>query len=186
MGKASVGKSDLHEEQSKLIVLSETNNLDYLRKHGIYPSQFFTDMQMFEKMSSFFRNVKLCCILTGSCSFSRRKLNEMFTFVQERIDDEESNSIKELLIFSDTDVFDREYYRYTNSLGSVNLMKGKRTLKEGINPWKTFEYQPSKETVEFLRAEHVGNIGTSLERYKEHVNTKKTEIEGVIQRPKIG
>lgn len=170
----------------KLVVLSETNNIEYLRKHGIYPSKFFTDIKAFEKMASFFHNVKVCCILTGSCSFSRRKLNELFNFMQERIDDEESNSIKELLIFSDTDVFDREFYRYTNSIGCVNKMKGRKVLKQDINPWKTLEYMPCKSTDVYLRDEHVGSVGVSLKKYKKRVLERKTDIEDVIQRPKIG
>lgn len=170
---------------SKLVVLSEINNLDYLRKHGIYPSQFFTDIKAFEKMSSFFHNVKVCCILSGSCSFSRRKLGELFNFCQERIDDSESKSIEELIIFSDTDVFKREYYRHSGNLGCVDLMDGKKTIKQGINPWKTFQFEPSLETVEYLREEHRGQIQSALESYHNRVNTRRSEIEDVIQRPKI-
>ena len=172
-------------DKPKLIILSETNNLEYLRKHGIYPSKFFTDIKMFEKMASFFHNVNVCCILTGSCSFSRRKLNEVFNFMQERIDDEDSNSIKELLIFSDTDTFDREYYRYTKSLGCVTKMKGKKVIKQDVNPWKTLEFLPSVQTDTFLRDEHVGSVGVSLEKFHKRVSERKTDIEDVIQRPKI-
>lgn len=170
---------------AKLIVLSETNNLDYLRKHGIYPSQFYTDIKAFEKMSSFFNNVKVCCILSGSCSFSRRKLNELLSFMKERIEDSESKSIEELLIFSDTDTFDSEFYRHAGNLGCVTQMKGKKVLKQGINPWKDFKYEPAKETVTYLRDEHKGYISTALESFHNRVNSKKTELEDVIQRPKI-
>lgn len=170
---------------AKLVVLSEINNLDYLRKHGIYPSQFFTDIKAFEKMSSFFNNVKVCCILSGSCSFSRRKLNELFNFFQERIDDSESSSIEELLIFSDTDVFKGDYFRHTGNLGCVTQMRGKKVIKQGINPWKNLQFEPSAETVEYLREEHRGQIHSALESYHNRVNSRKTEIEGVIQQPKL-
>ena len=170
---------------AKLVVLSETNNLDYLRSHGICPSQFFTDIKMFEKASPYFHNVKVCCILSGSCSFSRRKLNELFNFMQERIVDSESKSIEELLIFSDTDVFKGEYYRHAGNLGCVTLMKGKKVIKQGINPWKTFEFEPSKDTVMYLRDEHKGQISSALESYHNRVDTRKTDLESVIQRPKV-
>lgn len=170
---------------SKLIILSETNNLDYLRKHGIYPSQFYTDIKVFEKMSSFFNNVKVCCILSGSCSFSRRKLNELLKFMRERIEDTESRSIDSLLIFSDTDVFDSEYYRHSGNLGCVTQMVGKKVIKTCVNPWSGFEYEPCKDTVTYLRDEHKGCVQSALDSFHNHVNVKRTELEDVIQRPKI-
>ena len=170
---------------AKLVVLSETDNLDYLRKHGIYPSQFFTDLKSFEKMSSFFHDVKVCCILSGSCAFSRRKLSELINFMQERINDSESNSIKELYIFSDTDVFKGDYYRHNGNLGCVDLMRGKKTIEKGINPWKTLQFEPSATTVRHLRDEHKGNVSSALRSYHGRVQSKKVGLEDVVQRPKV-
>ena len=170
---------------AKLVVLSEVNNLEYLRKHGVYPSMFFTDIKTFEKMLSFFNGVKVCCILSGCCSFSRRKLNELFDFLQERIDDSESSSIEELLIFSDTDTFKRDFYRYTTSIGCVNLMSGTKTKRVGLNPWKGFQFEPVSNTIQYLRDEHKGIVSSSLKSYHDRVESKKSEIEDMLQRPNV-
>lgn len=168
---------------SKLVVLSEVNCLGYLVKHGIYPGQFFTDIQAFENMSSFFTDVKVVCILSGNSLFSKAKQQEVFKFLETRMQDEDSTSIKEYFILSDFALEGRPYFRYDKTLSSLQYVTGKRSVPVP-DFWKKLDYEPSK-TVSYLCARDKGDLQLSMERYKRLVDTHDTSFELAIKKPEL-
>lgn len=168
---------------SKLVVLSEVNCIEYLRKHGVYPSQFYTDIQTFENMASFFTDVKVVCIISGNSLFSKGKQHEVFKFLDERMQDGASTSISGYYVLSDVQIEGRPYYKYDKNLSNVSLVSG-RKVTPVPDFWKKLDCVPSK-TALYLCARDTGNLQPAMEKYKRILDTHDTSFESAIKRPEL-
>ena len=103
------------EEKHKLVIVSEVNNLEFLRYHGFYPAEFYTDIEIFRKKAIFFNNVTVLFLTQGSCFFSRKQLLAVYDQMIARAEDENDTGVYDAILLSDTIIPTcKDYLRYTD------------------------------------------------------------------------
>lgn len=119
---------------AKLIVLSDRDILGYLSGHGIYPAEFYTDLEVFKERSIFFEDSCILYISFLSGRFSQKMLKETLSNLMVRAEDAEDKGVVRVLLFSMIPFRDFEdYYLFENDLRVLRVMsdgkeKGTTTL----------------------------------------------------------
>lgn len=126
---------------SKLIVLSEIDCIDFLRRKEIYPSEYYTSFEDLKNRVSFLQDAIIVCILAGTCSFSKRHILEFCMMLQKRAENEFDNGVKEVYILTDTVLPNcKSYYLYRDIPLSFTHYKGWSKKKENLDVWGSLEY----------------------------------------------
>lgn len=91
------------------VILSEFDNLKWLMQNGIYPDEFYTDADLFQKKMLMHHDVDILVIFAGFCSFRRRVVCDMVTRMRDR------SNINSITVLSDgvLPMLD-EYYKFMN------------------------------------------------------------------------
>lgn len=127
----------------KLIVLAERDILTYLRKNEIYPSEFYTDIDIFRKRLAFFDNAVVVTIFAGSCAFSKKVVLEILNSIDERVKDKEDNGIKASIVLSDTILTNcNKYYIYDDHpLYFKEYSRDKKVSDTSYDIWGSIDYE---------------------------------------------
>lgn len=101
---------------ANLVVLSEINCIAYLQKHGIVPSEFYTDFELFKNHAVSFSDTVVLCLFAGTCRFSKRRVLEYCGVLRKRMESEYDKGIKDVVVLSDTVLPTcSDYYLYNNT-----------------------------------------------------------------------
>lgn len=131
---------------ANLVVLSEIDCLDLLKRKGIYPSRFYTDFETFKNHSPIFDDVIVVCIFAGTCAFSKRRVLEAMMNLRKRAN-EDPESIKGVYILSDTILSGcKSYYLYRSIPLSVSKYSGFRCVSGVIKFWERLSYDKCSES----------------------------------------
>ena len=71
-----------------LAILSEINCLDVLNSKGVYPDEFYTDIDKFKGNTVAFREATIFVIFAGNCRFNKKHTIELVKSLTKRADSE--------------------------------------------------------------------------------------------------
>lgn len=112
---------------SKLIVLSDRDIVGYLSAHGIYPAEFYTDMELFREKSIFFDDSCVLFISFLSGRFSQKVSRELLKTLMSRAEDKEDKGIVKVLYLSIAPPNEFEdYYIFDGSLNNLREVRNGR------------------------------------------------------------
>lgn len=166
---------------SKVIVLSETNCIDFLRANGFEPAEFYTDVDLFTKKAIFFNDVIVVVLFAGACSFSMRKMHDICKNLHERAISDD-NGVSDLLLISDSIMSNwDDYFLYRdNPLKCVRYSRYKAT--SGLFDLTSLKYDKSPTTDVFLTDADYGYNEKALEEVRD-IDTQEEELIKLIKVP---
>lgn len=166
---------------SKVVVLSEIDCLGYLRAHGFYPSEFYTDIELFRTRSMFFNDVIVMVLYAGSCIFSKKKVEDLTKTLHERAISDETG-ISDLIIVSDSILAHcDDYFLYQNNpLTCVRYSGWKPT--SGLFNLVNLDYDKSPETTTYLLDSNYGIDEAALSAVRK-VDKAEQELISLIRVP---
>lgn len=129
------------------VVLSEIDCLSWLQIHGIFPDEFFTDMDLFRNKMIVYSDVDVVVLFAGSCNFRKRLVCELVTQLRERL----GKGIRSVTVYSDCVLPSlNEYYKYTErpQVGCLHNKYKKVGGEEDL--WEDFEGLPKHKAKKFL------------------------------------
>lgn len=151
------------EEKHKLVIVSEVNNLDFLRYHGFYPAEFYTDIEIFRKKAIFFNNVTVLFLTQGSCFFSRKQLLAVYDQMIARAEDENDTGVYDAILLSDTIIPTcKDYLRYTDFPMDAVRYSGRHAKSKSEDVIKLLDCEESRTTVTFLKDADYGFSESAL------------------------
>lgn len=166
---------------SRLIILSEVNNLKYFLAHGVVPSEFYTDLEAFSRRSVYFRGVTVLCVFQGTCNFSKKGVVEMCEGLRTQL----KETGGEVHIISDTYLpLCTDYYRYKKTpmvLVHYNKWKADSKVKR---LQQTVSFENAGKTTTYLREQDYGVSSSALEKIRS-VNPVEKDLIALIRRPDI-
>lgn len=119
-----------------LVILSEINCLDNLRRLGVEPDEFYTDMRQFDNNSVTFREATIVVIFAGNCAFNKKRTIELVKNLMKRASATNDFGIKAVYVVSDTVIPSlSSYYKYTGNLNTVDIMNSWNVVKAGVDIW---------------------------------------------------
>ena len=149
-----------------LVVLSEMNCLNKLRALGVYPDIFYTDEDVFREQSAMFSDATVIVIFGGNFRFNKRALINIIKGLMKRQESESDFGIKAIHVFSDSTISGLyAYYKYSGTLGKVDVMRGWNVVKKGVFPWTKLQ-TPEKETKMIMSKYHMSDSYDLREKYK--------------------
>lgn len=173
---------------SKLIVLSERDILEYLQKHNVKPSEFYTDLEQLQERAALFKEVHLLVIYCGSTRLSHKRVNDFLERCEERIKNENDNGILSISVLSDAILSgkNQKYYYYPNGLFSdIDVYLGKNKIDEYDDFWEDLledcdSYDDCKKYLHDFEAD----IQKEVEEYKKALKSQES-LRSMIKIPKI-
>lgn len=173
---------------SKLVVLTEIDCLDLLRRKGIHPEEYFTDFEKFKNRASFFEDVIVVCIMAGTCQFSKRHILEFCTTLSKRSRDDFDTGIKDLYILSDTVLPNcKSYYLYRELPIVFSQYSGWKCRQKEVRFWEKLEYEQSNdEDCQCYYSEYDRSETTRIMKSLETRFSELDELIGLIKIPQIG
>lgn len=148
-----------------LAILSEINCLGVLNSKGVYPDEFYTDIDKFKSNTVSFREATVIVIFAGNCRFNKKHTIELVKSLKKRADSEFDKSIKHVYVVSDMTIAGlRSYYKYEGSIDLVSIMHGWNSVKDNVDIWAKLQNSPRK-TICYLSSYDDGDITDALERY---------------------
>lgn len=169
---------------SKLVILAENNCIKYLREHGLYPSEFYTDVEMFKERSMFFNDVTVLMLFSGSDVFSHKQADELIRLLDDRALSLDK-AVSDLIILSNTVMPNcKDYFLYQNTpFSCVRYSKAKPT--SGTFDLHELQYEHAKTTVTYMRDADYGFAPDALERVRQNAHADD-DILSLIRIPKFG
>lgn len=166
---------------SKVVVLSETNCIGYLRAHGFYPAEFYTDLELFKSRSIFFNDVIVVLIYAGTCIFPKRKMEEVRVLLEDRVKIKESG-IVDLIVISNTVLpYCDDYLRYEDTPMECIRYSGERKTS-GIFHIRTLDYEQASTTITFLANQDYGFAPEALKNVRIE-NEEERKLKSLIKVP---
>lgn len=130
-----------------LVVLAEINCLSSLQKKGVYPDEFYTDLEMFKNRAVFMKNATILVIFAGNCRFQKRHTLEFVKTLMKRADAQTDSGINRVYIVSDMTLAGiRSYYKYVGTFDSVDIMHGWSCVKSGVDIWRRLQTEKREAT----------------------------------------
>lgn len=168
---------------SKVVVLSETNCIKYLRAHGFYPAEFYTDLELFRKRSVFFNDVIVVLIFAGTCIFPRKKMEEIRVLMENRADSDDK-SIVDLIVISQTVLpYCKDYFVYEDTPLLCIRYNGTKKVSNVFNICK-LEYEQANRTITFLSDQDYGFSPTALANVRNRDEDEET-LKSLIKIPRF-
>lgn len=159
-------------------VLSEINCLKTLNNFGVYPDEFYTDIDLFRNRAVSFKDATLMVIFAGSFRFNKRLTIEMVKNFVKRASSDEDSGIKKVYVLSDVTIPSlNKYYKYTSTIQKVDIMRSWNAVRKDIDIWK-FLRTEKKESKCYMSSYDLGNATDYEEVYKSP-DRKNTEDEYV-------
>lgn len=155
-------------DKHKLVIVSETNNLEFLRYHGFYPAEFYTDIEIFRKKSIFFNDVVVLFLTQGNCYFSRKFLLSVYDEIASRAADENDIGIYDAILLSDTVVPTcKDYLRYEDYPMTAVRYSGRTIKSKSFDVVGLLDCEESISTLKFLKDADYGFDSEALQRVRE-------------------
>lgn len=157
-----------------LAILSEINCLSVLNSKGVYPDEFYTDIEKFKASTVHFREATIIVIFAGNCRFNKKHTIELVKSLTKRAESEVDKGISHVYVVSDMTIAGlRSYYKYEGSIDTVNIMHGWSCVKTGVDIWAKLKNEP-KKSICYMSNFDLGNIENALKDYE---NRHKPEDE---------
>lgn len=167
------------DAKPSLVVVAETDVLLFLRYYGIYPKEFYTDLEIFRKQSVFFDNVVVLFLTVGCSVFSRRSLMSIYSQMLDRANDETDTGIYDVIILSDTTLTGcKDYLKYDDHPLTVVRYSGSRAKSKPELLKDILEYEQAQQTVMFLKDADYGFSKEALDGVRVD---RSTELELIKQ-----
>lgn len=166
---------------SKVVVLSETNCIGYLRAHGFYPAEFYTDLEIFKTRSIFFNDVIVMLIYAGTCIFPKRKMEEVQKLLEDRVKVKDGG-IVDLIVVSNTILpYCEDYLYYEDTpMECVRYSGEKKT--SGVFPIRSLDYEQASTTITFLANQNYGFAPEALKNVREK-SAEEEKLRSLIKAP---
>lgn len=146
-------------------VLSEINCLDKLNKLGVYPDEFYTDLDTFRNRAITFKDATLMVIFAGSFRFNKRHTIEMIKNFVKRASSEKDSGIKKVYVLSDVVIPSlNKYYKYLSSIDRVDIMRSWSVARSDVDIWKFLQTE-KHESKCFMSSYDLGNATPFVEAY---------------------
>lgn len=167
-----------------LAILSEINCLKLLNSKGVYPDEFYTDIDIFKNNAVSFRDATVIVIFAGNCRFNKKHTIELVKSLMKRADSSLDASISHVYVVSDMTIAElRSYYKYEGNINKVSIMHGWDEVKGGIDIWSKLQGE-KKEAKCFYSAYDTGDCSKALAEYEKRGNKEDEYIE-LISIPKL-
>lgn len=164
-----------------LAVLAEINCLNSLQSMGVYPDKFYTSFDAFKDEVVSFRNATIIVIFAGSYMFNKRVVINLAKSLMKRADNKSDMGIEHVYVFSDVTLSGLyAYYKYYGHLDSVDVMRGWKTVKEGVFPWTKLRSTKKVEAV--CRYSHfdMGDAEAARKLYNEKYSSEDEYLKLIV------
>lgn len=162
---------------SKLVVVSEIDNLKYLHTQGIKPSEFITDFEVFKSRSSIYRDVIVLFVLAGTCNFSRRKSVELISILKEREESIHDSGIRSVFVVSDAyQPLINGYFKFQNNFSRLDYYSGYKLKQKDYKLFDKLRYEACDSPVLYLKKEHTGDV----DEIRQRIHSKNREDDELI------
>ena len=149
-----------------LAILSEINCLSVLNAKGVYPDEFYTDIEKFKNNTVSFRDATIIVIFAGNCRFNKKHTIELVKNLTKRADSEQDKGVSHVYVVSDMTIAGlRSYYKYEGNIDTVNIMHGWDCVKTGVDIWSKLQNEP-KKAICYMSNYDLGNIEEPLKEYE--------------------
>lgn len=149
-----------------LAILAEIDCLKVLNSKGVYPDEFYTDIEKFKKNTVFFNDATVIVIFAGNCHFNKKHTIELVKNLTKRADSDMDKGVSHVYVVSDMTIAGlRSYYKYEGNIDKVSIMHGWNSVKDNVDIWKKLQGTP-KEAKCYFSDYDIGNIEDALERYE--------------------
>lgn len=170
-------------DKPNLVIVSEVNNLEFLRYHGFFPSEYYTDLEIFRKKAIFFNNVVVLFLTQGSCYFSRKQLLATYDQMVARAEDENDTGIFDAILLSDTIIPTcKDYLRYEDYPMTAIRYNGRHAKSKPEDVIQLLDCNPSGVTIQYLKDADYGFSESALEGVRVD-RSKEIELMSRIQVP---
>lgn len=156
-----------------LVVLSEIDCRNYLIKYGIYPDDFFMDLDTFKSRIVMYENIDILVIFGGMCNFRRRRVCEYISKLRRR---SKGKIVKSIEILSDATLpsIDK-YYKYMGTPSNAYLYSGwDKKGKDSINILE--RYITDKKDINFFPPKHEKTRKLTSEELKDDELIKLVQV----------
>lgn len=116
-----------------LIVLSEIDTLHYLKKEGIYPDEFYMDIEFFKQNAIHFNDAYVLVIFAGMTNFKKKVVCDEISILRTRAKNKDDNGIKSVIVVSDVTLQIENYYMYQKTFTECQLKTKWTVLQNNIN-----------------------------------------------------
>lgn len=155
-----------------LVVVSEINNLASLNARGVYPDEFYTDLELFKHRVVFMKDARVVFIFAGSSHFNKRLAVEFIKSLMQRANSATDSGLIGVHVISDVTLAGLgAYYKYRGSLDSVDLMHFWNVQQENIDIWTKLKSEP-KESTCYFNAYDRGEADALIETCKEALSVQ--------------
>ena len=167
-----------------LAILSEIDCLSTLQAKGVYPDEFYTDIERFKNNTVFFRDATIIVIFAGNCQFNKKHTIELVKSLLKRAETKRDLGINHVYVVSDITIAGlRSYYKYEGNINEVNIMHGWDCKVTGVDIWSKLQNEP-KEAKVFQSPHYSGVVDDAIERYKSRYS-KEDEYIKLIKVPNL-
>lgn len=167
-----------------LVILSEINCLSILNSKGVYPDEFYTDIEKFKSNVVFFKDATIIVIFAGNCHFNKKHTLELVKSMTKRAETDVDKGINNVYVVSDMTIAGlRSYYKYEGNIDTVSIMHGWNEVKTDVNIWLKLQC-PKKETKCFLSAYDKGDVTDAINKFNAR-DTKEDDYIKLISVPDV-
>lgn len=139
--------------------------METLNKLGVYPDEFYTDLDTFRNRAITFKDATLMVIFAGSFRFNKRHTIEMIKNFVKRASSEKDSGIKKVYVLSDVVIPSlNKYYKYLNTIDRVDIMRSWDAVRTDVDIWKFLKTE-KRESKCFMSSYDLGNANSYRDAY---------------------
>lgn len=167
-----------------LVVLSEIHNLASLQSKGVWPDEFYTDLETFKNRTVFMKDATILTIFAGNCHFNKRVTIEIIKALMRRAADENDAGIRKVYVLSDMTLAGiGSYYRYLGNIDKFDVMHGWKCVRSDVDIWKALQTE-KKEATCYFNSYDSGEVEHLISRYHAEVR-EQDPYRDLIQVPDL-
>lgn len=167
-----------------LAILSEIDCLSVLQSKGVYPDEFYTDLEKFKKNTVFFKDATIIVIFAGNCQFNKKHTIELIKGLLKRASTKRDLGVSHVYVVSDMTIASlKSYYKYEGNIDTVNIMHGWNCIVSGVDIWCKLRNEP-KDAKVFHSPYYSGIVTEAIDRYNARYS-KEDEYIKLIKVPNL-
>ena len=161
------------------VVLSEINTLDYLHRHGVYPNEFYTDLNLFKESAVHFKDAIVLVVFAGVTNFRKRNVCAEINHLRDRAKSTVDTGVKGVIVIADTTLPIQNYYMYSRNWNKVSLRSNWVDLQKGIDFFASLKAALGEENVEgtVCDIKYAETIEEAKQRIEENLKAKSHQDE---------
>ena len=166
-----------------LVILSEINCLDNIKRIGVNPDDFYTDFESFKSNIIFLTDATVVIIFAGGYAFRKRLIVEQYNLLKERAENPNDKGVSKVFVLSDATLpIIKEYYKFMNDFTKVYRFD-KYKEKEEVNFWGYLRNISNKnvKTQIHLSAYDSGDPTEFIEKYNNRTSSEDEYIKLIIK-----